>query len=140
MKKVFIFLIFLSFAFGADTNKLYKADINSKTAYEMQQKGYMIIDVRTIPEYKFSRVPNSKNIPIYHDRNGERVFNENFLEQIDYAVAGKTDTPLILICRTGSRTREAANLLAKNGYTNIYNVEKGFVTDWIKTPGLPVEK
>lgn len=139
MKKFLGFLALITMLFGAEPSKLYKADIDSKQAYELQQKGYMLIDVRTIPEYKFSRPAGSKNIPIYHDKNGERVLNENFLDQIDYAVGGNSDKPIILICRSGSRTLEAANLLAKNGYTNVYNIKQGFSYDWIKV-GLPIEK
>lgn len=139
LKKGLLTLLFVGTLFGADAQKLYKADIDSKQANELQKQGYMLIDVRTIPEFKFSHPKDSKNIPIYHDRNGERILNENFVDQVDYAVGGNTDKPIILICRSGSRTIEAANLLAKNGFSNVYNIKQGFVYDWLKT-NLPIEK
>lgn len=140
MKKILFFAILaISSLFLFADSIAYKADITSSEAYAMQQKGVMLIDVRTIQEYSFSRPKGAKNIPIYYDKNGGRVFNENFIEQIDYALKGDMDKPIILICRSGSRTKEAANLLGKKGYTNVYNIEKGFVYDWLKVE-LPVER
>ncbi|KAB7884379.1 rhodanese-like domain-containing protein, partial [Poseidonibacter ostreae] len=46
---------------------------------------------------------------------------------------------IILICRSGSRTKLASNLLAEQGFSNIYNVRYGFQYDWLKVK-LPTEK
>lgn len=118
---------------------LYKADINSKTAFEMQQKGAILIDVRTKREFEFSHPKDAVNIPVFYEKFGQRVFNENFIEQIDYALKGNHDQEVILICRSGSRTKFAANILANDGFSNVYNIVSGFAYDWSKTD-LPVEK
>lgn len=118
---------------------LYKADINSQTAYEMQQKGAILIDVRTKREFEFSHPKDAINIPIFYEKFGQRVLNENFIEQIDYALQGNHDKEVILICRSGSRTKFAANILANDGFSNVYNIQQGFAYDWSKT-NLPVEK
>jgi rhodanese-related sulfurtransferase len=43
----------------------------------------------------------------------------------------KTD-PVILTCRSGSRSAKAADLLAGLGYTNVYTIVSGFEGDKVK--------
>ena len=118
---------------------LYKADIDSKTAYDMQQKGAMIIDVRTKREFNESRAKNSLNIPVFYEQKGQRVFNKKFLNEIYTAINSDLNKEIILICRSGSRTKLASNLLAYQGFKNVYNIKNGFQYDWIKV-NLPTEK
>lgn len=142
MKKLVLLTLLVASLFAqVDLTKamLYKADIDSKTAYQLQQKGVLLVDVRTKREFKFSHPKNALNIPIFFEKYGQRVLNKNFLNQIDYALGSDSDKPVILICRSGSRTKFASNILAQNGFTNVYNIKKGFSYDWIKV-GLPVEK
>lgn len=47
------------------------------------------------------------------------------------------DTPVVLYCRTGNRSEQAAAWLAQQGYTNILNLRGGIVL-WYRM-GLPVE-
>lgn len=118
---------------------LYKADIDSKTAYEMQQNGTLLIDVRTKKEFNTLRAKDSINIPIFYEENGKRVFNKNFGNEIYLALNKDLNKKVILICRSGSRTKLASNLLAYNGFNNIYNIKDGFQYDWIKV-NLPTQK
>lgn len=145
MKKILFILIFISTALFANskidyrTAKIYKDDISSKMAFSMQQKGALLIDVRTKPEFNHLRSKGSINIPIFYAKNGQRVFNRNFLNEI-YEVSNKNiNRKIILICRSGSRTKLASNLLAEQGFSNVYNVTQGFQYDWIKEK-LPTEK
>ena len=145
MKKiVFIFMIFVSIIFADtqinyNTAKLYKEDISSSTAYKMQQKGALLIDVRTKVEFEESRAKNSINIPIFKDQNGKRVFNKAFLNEVYQASNKNLNKKILLICRSGSRTKVASNILAQQGFENIYNIQYGFQYDWLKV-GLPIEK
>lgn len=145
MKKiVFIFMIFVSIIFADtqinyNTAKLYKEDISSSTAYKMQQKGALLIDVRTKVEFEESRAKNSINIPIFKDQNGKRVFNKVFLNEVYQASNKNLNKKILLICRSGSRTKVASNILAQQGFENIYNIQYGFQYDWLKV-GLPIEK
>lgn len=118
---------------------IYRADIDSKTAYEMQQNGVMIIDVRTKREFNTLRAKDSINIPVFYEQNGKRVFNRNFGNEIYTVVNKDLNKKIILICRSGSRTKLASNLLAYNGFTNVYNIKDGFQYDWTKV-NLPTEK
>ncbi|MDD5435508.1 MAG: rhodanese-like domain-containing protein, partial [Nitrospira sp.] len=45
------------------------------------------------------------------------------------------DKSIIVYCRSGSRSRSAADILVKNGFTQVYNM--GGIVDWINS-GYPV--
>jgi len=141
-KLIFLFL-FLSTSLLAEVDfqnaMLYKADINSKTAYEMQKKGALLIDIRTKNEFKTLRAKNSINIPLFFEQNGKRVYNKNFAQEVYSALKGEQNKETILICRSGSRTKLGSNLLAYQGFKNIYNIKNGFTYDWEKVK-LPTEK
>jgi rhodanese-related sulfurtransferase len=137
MKKIITLLLLLQVAVFAKAQMLYMADIDSVKAFEMQQEGVTLVDVRTIREYDAMHPKGAVNIPVYNEENGKRVFNEAFVYEIEKLLQNH-DKPVILICRTGSRTKEAANILAKEGFEEVYNITNGFANDWVKVQ-LPVE-
>ncbi len=145
MKKILLIITLLSAVVFANpkinyrTANLYKADISSTTAYEMQKNGVILIDIRTKNEFKTLRAKDSINIPIFKEENKQRVFNKQFLQEIYSALKSDVNKKVILICRSGSRTKLASNLLASEGFTNVYNVTNGFQYDWLKVK-LPTEK
>ncbi|APW66039.1 hypothetical protein LPB137_09315 [Poseidonibacter parvus] len=145
MKKTFlIYLIlalstFLNAQINYNTAKLYKDDISAKLAYEMQEDGALLIDVRTKAEFKELRAKSSINIPIFYAKKGKRVFNKSFLREIHEVSNKNLSKKIILICRSGSRTKLASNLLAEQGFNDIYNVKYGFQFDWLKEK-LPTQK
>ena len=143
MKKLLVlsFLIFQTLVAQSNLGNafLYKADINSKTAYKMQQEAAILIDVRTKREFSSSHAKGAINIPIFYDKYGKRTLNRDFIEQIDYVVNSDKNKEILLICRSGSRTKFASNVLANEGFTNVYNIKRGFTFDWTKTD-LPIEK
>jgi len=145
MKRILIILIFLANTIVASnqinyqTAKIYKDDISSNKAFSMQQEGALLIDVRTKSEFKQLRAKDSINIPVFYAKNGKRVFNRNFLNEIYDLSQKDINKKIILICRSGSRTKLASNLLAEQGFSNIYNVKQGFSYDWLKV-NLPTEK
>jgi len=51
--------------------------------------------------------------------------NQQFVEQVSHVVADK-NTPILLLCRSGVRSLEAANLLEKSGFTQLINILEGF--------------
>ena len=71
--------------------------------------GAMLLDVRTPQEYQEGRIPGSKNVPLQS------------LEQVGQLVE-KKDTPLFVYCYSGARSRQAAGVLARMGYTNVKNL------------------
>ena len=145
MKKILFILIFITTSLFSNgkidyrTAKIYKDDISANSAYTMQEDGALLIDVRTKPEFKQLRAKGSINIPVFYAKKGTRVFNRNFLNEIYDASEKNINKKIILICRSGSRTKLASNLLAEQGFNNIYNVQYGFQYDWLKAK-LPTEK
>jgi rhodanese-related sulfurtransferase len=90
----------------------------------MQSQGTLLIDVREPDEYAQGHAPNSTLIPL-----GQ-------LEQRLSELAGYKNKPVVLICRSGSRSGKAQKLLQQAGFSAASNVEGGMVA-WQKA-GLPV--
>jgi phage shock protein E len=82
----------------------------------------LIIDVREPAEYSTGHVEGSINIP-----PSELIEGAKALKDIP------KDTPIILYCRSGSRSQVAINLLHQQGFTNLtnginqQNVEKNYL-------------
>lgn len=85
-----------------------------------------LIDVRTPVEFREVHVAFARNVP---------------LDQLNPAVVmedrnGSKDEPLYLICRSGSRGRQACEKFLAAGFTNIVNIEGGTLA--CVDSGLPV--
>jgi rhodanese-related sulfurtransferase len=101
-----------------------------------------IVDVRTPEEYIFVGHPDmARNIPllfvIYQlgaDKDEPAVDpNPDFISQVKDLFA-PTDT-LLVMCRSGGRSALAVNLLAKDGFVNIYNIIDGMEGDKVDDLG-----
>lgn len=76
----------------------------------------IVLDVRTPDEFASGHIKNAINIP------NETIFDKEVLELTD-------KSQLILVyCRSGRRSKEAAQKLAEIGYSNIK--EFGGIIDW----------
>ena len=103
-------------------------NINNEELKSLMEKGVPLYDVRRIDEWKQTGViKGSKLLTIITDNarvNPE--FFSRFTAEVD------RNSPVILICRTGSRTHKLATHLIKNfGYTKVYNVRDG-ITQWTR--------
>ncbi|WP_456485493.1 rhodanese-like domain-containing protein [Hydrogenimonas sp.] len=87
---------------------------------------------------KVAEVEKKRNKAIHVKKTYRPMMDENkkFLEDVKKLSKGDLEKPLIVVCRSGERSIYAANKLAKNGFENVYNLEKGFVFDWVPA-GLP---
>ena len=95
--------------------------ITSDQAVEMmkKEKNYVIVDVRTPEEYKEGYIPNAINIPLdtidnYNSQNVENLKDKNQL--------------IMVYCRSGRRSAEAAKKLLAKGYMNV--IDFGGINDW----------
>ena len=91
------------------------------TAQEAKQimdseEGYIILDTRTQEEYDEGHIPGAIVIP--HDEITDRAEEE----------LPDKDQLLLVYCRSGRRSKLAAEALVKLGYTNIK--EFGGIIDW----------
>ena len=94
--------------------KQYISEIDTKTAYDMQQDGALIIDVRTAAEYDQAHIKDA----IYLGRD--------FLEFRIAEVAPDSETKLIIACGGGTRSLFAAESLISLGYNEVHNMQGGF--------------
>lgn len=76
-------------------------------------KEMLLIDVRSPQEYKESHLEGAINLPLYD-------IEEKAREQIK-----KKDTPMIIYCQSGSRSRRAMQILRQEGYENLYEIKGG---------------
>lgn len=81
-----------------------------------EEKDYIILDVRTPEEFKSKHIPGAINIP------NETIGTEEVPELPD------KEQLIMIYCRSGNRSKQAAENLAAQGYTNI--VEFGGINDW----------
>ena len=101
---------------GAKTNEIRHVSMDDIVKIMNENKDYVIVDVRTPDEYKEGHIPNAINIP--NETINETVYNKL-----------KDKNQLILIyCRSGSRSRQAAYKMQKLGYTNL--VDFGGIINW----------
>ena len=80
------------------------------------EEGYIILDTRTEEEYDEAHIPGAIVIP--HDEITDRAEEE----------LPDKDQLLLVYCRSGRRSKLAAEALVKLGYTNIK--EFGGIIDW----------
>ena len=85
-----------------------------------------LIDVRTPVEFREAHVEPARNVPL--DRLDPAA--------VAQARSGSRDEPLYVICRSGSRGRQACEKFLAAGITNVVNVEGGTLA--CVEAGLPV--
>ena len=92
--------------------------ISMEQAVRMMERetDYVILDVRTPQEFAAGHIPNAINIP-----------NETIGASEISALPDK-DQLILVYCRSGRRSKEAAQKLVSLGYTSI--VEFGGILDW----------
>ena len=123
MKKLIFLLlaVMMLTACGQDKENDQGAIYVNITAEEAKQimdseEGYIILDVRTQEEYDEGHIPGA--IVISH---------EEIAEKADEVLTDK-DQLILVYCRSGRRSKIAAEALVELGYTNIK--EFGGIIDW----------
>jgi len=103
---------------ASSTQEMTYWQVTPQEALDMmaREQGYIILDVRTQEEYDAGHIPGAIVIP-----------NETIgTEEIDRL---PDKNQLILVyCRSGNRSKQAADKLVRLGYTNV--VEFGGIFDW----------
>lgn len=123
MKKMILLLLaaMLLTACGQTKEKDQGAIYMSITAAEAKhimdtEEGYIILDVRTQEEYDESHIPGAILIP-----------NTEIEDRAEENLPDK-DQLILVYCRSGRRSKLAAEILVELGYTNIK--EFGGIIDW----------
>lgn len=98
-------------------------DIDSAELARLAASGVTVIDIRTAGEWQETGVIAGSKLLTFFDEKG-RADPPLWLEKVK-AVA-RPEQPVILICRSGNRTRAASQFLdGQAGYKTVYNVAKG---------------
>lgn len=80
------------------------------------EENYVILDVRTAQEFASGHIPGAALLP------NETIGTEDIL------ILPDKDQLILVYCRSGNRSKQAAEKLAQLGYTNI--VEFGGINSW----------
>ncbi|QKT04998.1 FKBP-type peptidyl-prolyl cis-trans isomerase [Ectothiorhodospiraceae bacterium 2226] len=100
------------------------SDIDNAELSELIEQGVKVVDIRRPEEWRQTGVVEGSYLLTAFDANGR--FVPSFPAELE-RIAAK-DEPVVLICRTGSRTGVLARALAEQGgYQDVYNVEDGIV-------------
>ena len=101
---------------GNQTNSYRQISMDEAVTMMAEESGYIILDVRTPEEFAEKHIPNAINVP------NETIGTDEISQLPD------KNQLIMVYCRSGRRSKEAAKKLVKLGYTNI--VEFGGIIDW----------
>lgn len=106
----------------------YSGSVTPQQAWALQQAGdAVIVDVRTAEERKFvGHVPDTLHVAWATGTSFTR--NPRFVRELE-AKAGGKHAAIVLLCRSGNRSAQAADAAAKAGFVNVFNVAEGFEGD-----------
>jgi rhodanese-related sulfurtransferase len=97
-------------------------------AFLQAQPTALFVDVRMEIEYLYvGRPPGAWNIPWYEYPDMQA--NAQAFTQTVAREAGDKSRPVVLICRSGTRTVDAALALEAAGFADVVNVLNGFEGD-----------
>lgn len=85
------------------------------------QQAHLLLDVRLPEEFTAEHIAGATNIPV-------QILQERLHEV-------PADRPVVFYCRSGNRTKRAAEILTQAGYCDLYDL--GGIIQW-KEQGLPV--
>jgi rhodanese-related sulfurtransferase len=131
MKTILLVVILGAVVFGAYAcSKGKKVAYTNLTTTEFEklitEQTVQLLDVRTTEEYAEAHLQNSANIDVLQDSFAQKASEEL-----------KKELPVAVYCKSGRRSRNAADILVKQGY-KVYNLDSG-ITGWI-ADGKPVVK
>ena len=120
--KLMVFLLTIKLAF-ADI-----VDIDNEQIIELSKNNIPIVDVRRSSEWDQTGVVPQSILLTFFDKEGNYNYDE-WYEKLRLEIdEGK---PIILICRTGRRTKIIAKMMEIKKFDNIiYNAKSG-ITSWI---------
>jgi rhodanese-related sulfurtransferase len=112
-------------------------DLSPKQAWQLMQEDprAILVDIRSTMEYLFVGHPvGAVHVPWIDEPDWEQ--NPNFAVEIRKLMLGgkvclenEGCSPIILICRSGKRTRQAGQVLLEAGFGNVLHVDEGFEGD-----------
>lgn len=106
----------------------YAGGVSPADAWALAQSGAaVLVDVRSAEERKFvGHIPGTVHVPWATGTSLTR--NPRFVRELEAKVAsaGGKETIVLLLCRSGKRSAQAAEAAAKAGFSLVFNVLEGF--------------
>ena len=126
IKTIYMIFFVCAFSLGlwacAVGNK--KAEYKNLTSAQFEEliknPNVQLVDVRTLAEHMEGHIPGSLHINVKDEAN--------FPSSVDSLL--NKDQEVAVYCRSGRRSRTAADILVKKGF-KVYNLEKG-IMNWIE--------
>jgi len=115
-------------------------DIDNAELNRLLKNGVAVIDIRTQPEWEETGIIAGSRLLTFYDERG-RADPAAWLDKVK--PFAKPGDPVVVICRSGNRTKAVSQFLAKQaGYATVYNVRDG-IKGWLKArnpvaPAAPV--
>lgn len=106
------YVFYKKYAFSGNGNV---KNVSAEEAYKLisKNKEVIILDVRTLSEYKSGHIKGAKSLPV--DK-----FEQGIKELERYK-----DKPILVHCASGGRSPAAVRILVKNDFKNIYHMNHG---------------
>ena len=101
-----------------------QAKLPSISVADLQKRFYLLVDVRTPEEFAAGHLLGAVSIPLAE-------LQDNLAPWIQRL---PRDVPIILQCKAGSRSAQAARILLQAGFTNVLNLDGG-IMEWTDTFG-----
>jgi rhodanese-related sulfurtransferase len=93
-------------------------------AAELLKQGWRYLDVRSTQEFEAGHPEGALNVPLLHMQNGRMIGNPDFQSVVEGNFA-KAD-PLVIGCKMGGRSLQAATFMEAAGFTQVVDVRGGF--------------
>jgi len=90
----------------------------------LMTEGWTYLDVRSIPEFDQGHPAGAANVPLLHAQGGRMMPNPDFQRVVEANFP--KDTRLVIGCKSGGRSMQAAALLGAAGYTSVVDMRGGF--------------
>ncbi len=114
------------------TTEGYAGEVTSREAWDIlaEDGSARLVDVRTDAEWAFVGLPDLASLGKDPVRVAWQIFpamapNAEFVDQVAAAGVARDHT-VLLICRSGARSRKAAIALTQQGFARCLNVSDGF--------------
>ena len=131
MFKIFKYTIFLWILF-IDVSFANVIDVDNTQLKKLMKKNILIVDIRTSIEWNNTGVIPNSFLVTFFDKKGNYNLKEWHKQLLKISSDNKD---IILICRSGRRSKIAANIISETLGINVYNATNG-IKSWMQSKEL----
>ena len=129
IKFIFCFFISIKLAFAEIV------DVNNEQITELSNSNIPIVDVRRSSEWEQTGVIPNSILLTFFDEEGDYNYHQ-WYEKLRLEI--DESKPVILICRSGKRSKIIAQMMNENFDHVIYNAKRGIIS-WVDEKLITVE-